>query len=571
MADASQKSAGTEMVAISPKALELLQGLGLVFSHSSLYGLSHSVTAQALEKCFKLLGEVLAEKEEINISVAEEELLINGLPVESATPAVHALVQRLTGLAIASFSLTRGISAAELGNVVELLQATPDEMRTAGGFAAVISALGLTHVRSKRVTIQQITEDEMVVSKEKLEKVVGQTDVENVVKYLRGDADATVPGISENLQACTADVKQASELVIQASLPSGGTDPAEEPAKIVEAVRRLYDNMAGGPAGQTQKGKKALVKFIEQLEVALVENMRKAHGGESPEAEAKVAQALEEMKDELRIDSLAAEYAKKRSAISASEKRILRYIETVGLAVAQKTGLKDRLTEEGLSSDEWDDLVDKSGLADRSTDGEVDGAAANAARAAAVSDLANSLSRLGAVGGRGSGGSGGVGGAVGGGSVGGSDVAGGASSDAPALAPAELDRVLVQVNDAVTKLVDQTERKIEGFAKKMRAPGKGKGEVGVTRRQIVEFLAEIVQELRQPLAVIMSVMDALKSGMLGSLTQQQTAMIGLAGGSVERLDLLITKLSEVSGMPEGLVPDAKILGAVYKDRKGGNA
>ncbi|MEI6970715.1 MAG: histidine kinase dimerization/phospho-acceptor domain-containing protein [bacterium] len=547
MADTPAGEAGEVPASISPKALDLLQGLGMVFSHSALYGMAHSVTTQALEKCFRTLSDVLVTKTEINISVTEDELLIDGFPVESNSPAVHATAHRLSSLSIASFSLIRGISQVEFGNVLELLQATPDEMRAAGGFAAVIGALGLSHVRSKRVTIQQVTEDEMVVGKDKLAKVVGQGDIDNVVKFLKGEIEFSATGVGETIQACAADAVKVGELVVQAVAPPAGSDREEEPARIVEAVRRLYDKMAGGPAGQTQKGKRALVRFLEQLEGSLVANMRKTRGGEDVDAEARITKALEEMKDELRIDTLASEYARKRNAISASEQRILRYIETVGMAVVQKAGLKDKLAAEGLSSAEWDDLVEKSGLGGQLAGTTPDDEAGAAIRAVMVSDLAKSLARLEAAG----------------------KVAGGGGNAAAtaALAPADLDRVLMEVSAVVTKLADQTSLKIEGFANKVQESTGGKAAASLTRKQIIEYLAEIVQELRQPLSVISSVIDAVKSGMLGQLSDRQGAVLGLAAGSADRLDHLIGKLAQISGMPEGLVPDGNILAAVYKDRK----
>lgn len=85
---------------------------------------------------------------------------------------------------------------------------------------------------------------------------------------------------------------------------------------------------------------------------------------------------------------------------------------------------------------------------------------------------------------------------------------------------------------------------------------------------MIEFLAEIVQELRQPLSVVTSVVDALKGGMLGNLSTPQSEMLSLAGSSAERLDHLIDKVAEITGMPEGLLPDAKILDSVYGRKSG---
>ncbi|MEI6807193.1 MAG: histidine kinase dimerization/phospho-acceptor domain-containing protein [bacterium] len=543
MVDVPDKQAGNSQLSVSQRSFAFVQGMGQVFGHSAIYGLSHSVTTKAMNNCFTILSEVLREKADINISIAEDELLVDGVRVEKALPAISAISKRLSSLSIASFSLTRGITAKELGNVFELLQATPDEMRAAGGFAVVISTVGLMHVRSKRVTTQQITEDEVVVSRNRLSEVVGKADIGHVVKFLKGEVDSSSPGLSEQLQACADDVQQVGAMVMQAVKQPGGSDPTESPDKIIAAVRRLYDSMSVGVGSRTQKGNRALVKFLEQLEGTLLQNMRKSHGGETPRAEAMLTQGLEEMKDELRIDSLAGEYARKRSAIVTSEKRILRYIESVGLDVVQKTGLKSRLIERGLTVDEWDDLLDKSGVGDNIA-ASADRLAEGMASAEVMTDLAKALSLLAA--------------------MGKIDL----TASAPtAIAAADVDRVLVQVGEAVAKLVDQTDHKIEAFKRKVKERRRGKRETGISRKAIVAFLAEIVQELRQPLAVIMSVVDSMKSGMLGALSPQQTAMLGLAASSAERLDLLISKVADISGMPVGLSPDATILDAVYEGGK----
>ncbi|MEI6218963.1 MAG: histidine kinase dimerization/phospho-acceptor domain-containing protein, partial [bacterium] len=473
-------------------------------------------------------------------------LLVGGIPVEGATPTVRAIAERLSSLSIASFSLVRGISQKEFGNVVELLQATPDEMRSAGGFAAIVGALGFQHVRSKRVTIQQITEDEMVVSKDKLSQVAGKVDTGNLIKFLKGEIDSAVPGINESVEACAADVHKVGDLVVKAAALPDGAAPVDGAEEVVRAVRRLYDNMAGNASGQTVKGKKALVKFLEQLEGEIIGGLRASNGRECPEADSRISLALEEMKDELRIDSLATEYAKKRSAIGSSEKRILRYIEAVGWAVIQKTGLKNRLMEEGLTSDEREALLEKSGLGDEVPAAASEHSAGEQERSAVAAALANALSNLGAAG------------------------AAESSGTPSAVASSELDCMVEQVGEAVARLVDQTGQKIEGFTEKVRATGEGKLASGVSRREILEFLAEIVQELRQPLSVVMSVIDALQSGTLGKVSQQQGTMLALVGTSAERLDLLITKLAAVSGMPGDLSPDARILDAVYGSRKDGD-
>jgi hypothetical protein len=127
--------------------------------------------------------------------------------------------------------------------------------------------------------------------------------------------------------------------------------------------------MEAAPGFNTQKGRAQARKVLLQLETAILELIQGAANAGDASAGAEcnrdaesVRDVIEEMKDELEIDALAKEYVRRRLALEASEKRILRFIRNKGAGSIGDAGLKERLIGEGLSLEDWRELLVKSGL-----------------------------------------------------------------------------------------------------------------------------------------------------------------------------------------------------------------
>ena len=78
------------------------------------------------------------------------------------------------------------------------------------------------------------------------------------------------------------------------------------------------------------------------------------------------------------------------------------------------------------------------------------------------------------------------------------------------------------------------------------------------------LLAEIVQELCQPLSVINCSIEMIKSSHLGAVSDSQLEILNLASTSGDRVKLLVDKLLELSGLPTTMTPDADIQSSLYR-------
>jgi len=539
----------------------LIRAIGLVFSNTFLYGAQHGVTTKALEDCYTRLGGALAETGEVMFQITDAGVTVNGEPVELKNPLARMFVTHLTEINVNNFTIARGLSHEKFAQLMEIMNAKPEELQQLGGFAAFAASVGITEIKVRKVTIQHVEEGEEVVDKseiaEKEAVVEAAKSVETIMAFLRGEVNSDDPALQAGLQNAPPDAKKLGELILRAAEikraaeTSGGENFADI---VVGCLRRVHEGMAKSPAARSQKGKKALSKSLMLLEKEVLDKMREMAGKTVPADEETIHDVVEELTDELAVDGLASEYMKRRDAIESSENRILRYIKKKGLESLDETDLQERLAESGLTPEGWQELLVKS-------------------RAAA---------------GGGGGGGGGDGGAGPGGAA-----AGLAALGNIAMLLAELEKrvetskatgeaakvedIAKNVGMQVSQATQATETKIDNLGKEIEmdqetidriekeAAGSGSG-LHMPRRKLLSTLAEIGQELCQPLSVVNCSLEMMMSQNIGSITPQQRSIVELAATSAERLRVLVEDLKGICGMPDTMSPDDEITNSLYKKK-----
>ncbi len=546
------------------EAEKLLRIIGLALSNTSLYGASHSVSKKACEDAFKELSESFKKYQEVAFSINENGIMANSATVDLRNRLIKTFVDRLKEIDLNSFSIKRGISQEKFEALMKLFNTKPEEIKKAGGFATAAAGAGLDSVRVTTVSYVQVTEDEVVLSKDDMhdQSMVSAVNaaaesaavnVDTILAFLRGDVSTTQKGVVEGMQSMATDADKLADLIMKSAEVQQGAvdvDGGETFAEIVVGcLKRAYDGVSQSPEMKTQKGKKKFTKTLMLLEQEVLEKMRAQRGVTDIEAEQIVTEAIEEMADDLTIDALAEEYMKKRNAIEANEKRILRFIKSKGAGKITETDLLEKLKEGGLSIEGWHELMIKSGIGGGSGMGIGKGGGGGMA---AVGHLAMLLEHLEET-------------------IIKKDEDG--KTESGKEAAGKLEESLREVSHEVDNLVVQTEKKIENLVQKVKAEdaaeeaeekGAAKQQAPkMTRKQLLEFLAEIVQELCQPLVVIGCSIDMIASRSLGEITDAQSEMLKLAVDSGAKLQKLINKLLEISGLPATLQPDTKIQASVY--------
>ncbi|MBN1671620.1 MAG: hypothetical protein JXR37_11330 [Kiritimatiellae bacterium] len=558
MANGEEKKRAERAPRITPEIENLMRSIGQVFSNMSLYGVAHSITRSSVDTTYELLGRVLEGVKRINISMSEGRILIDGIPLELRNSLLIMLAKRLNDLEISAFTLGHGMSREEFANLIDLLSVAPEQMREMGQFADVVAERGLQHVQAEKVMYQQVSEGTVVVDKDELAKkevaAAAAPAIDQIVAFLKGDVSADGDKAAAGLQNVASDADKLAELIME-SAAVRQKDPnigeGESLANIVVGcLRRTFQGLTKNPSARTQKGRKAVKKTLFLLEKELLDKLRSfSQHGEDAEADRLIAQAMEEMQEEMEIDTLAADYMKKRKAAEQVEDRVRRFIKNRGETRLAETELEAKLRDGGLTPDGWRELVVKSGAAPAAGMG---GGAGPGGQdpAAGFGMLAALLSRLE------------------------EKIESAAKAPGETSSQAAFNSAVAQVSDEVSSVTEKTAQKIDRLSEQVQksvddAPpdmaelDKGTGQQ-MSRRLLFATLSEIVQELRQPLSVVNASVGMIAKRQLGEVSVSQQEMLNLAANSGERIEHLIDKLAEISGMPDTVHPDQRIVKNLYE-------
>jgi K+-sensing histidine kinase KdpD len=299
---------------------------------------------------------------------------------------------------------------------------------------------------------------------------------------------------------------------------------------VVGCIGRLLGEVSKSGTARTERGRKQLKKTLLLLERSLLERLRAIAGDEAAGA----AEALiEQTAESLDTEAATSKYIKDRRAMTQSSEKLRRLIAQTGDDVEQREALRQSLMEQGLSGEDWHELVVSGPGAEPAPEG-----------GAGVSDirtLTMLLSKLGD--------------------------AVRQSREAPAgEEKTALNSLAAEVSGQVQALATSAETKIEKLRRILYVPAgeAGPGSKALSRRELVEILAEIGQEFSQPLTVVVAALDTLNEEAAGELTERQKLLLSVAAESGSRLTHLVNCLMRIVGYPKSLSPEQTVLDALYE-------
>ena len=116
----------------------------------------------------------------------------------------------------------------------------------------------------------------------------------------------------------------------------------------------------------------------------------------------------------------------------------------------------------------------------------------------------------------------------------------------------EVKNLLGQAIDNIDGSITSTREKLDSLSRQIHEEdtgtigGQGKG---MSRNELLSSIAEVAQELMQPLTAINASVEMLLHGYVGSITAEQTDLLTLASNSGEHLKFLMDMLIEIVGCP----------------------
>jgi hypothetical protein len=545
-------------VPTAPEALRLVQELGmLVYNTHYHHWFSKTDEHDAQVAYFALVTGVLTRCPEIVFRMVKDDLTVNGVAVPADDRLAQNLRERMKALQVDNFAFMRGLGANSLAGLLEVLSAEATAIATTGGFTKALAGRKVANVSSRTIVYREVTEDEVVVARTEMDKasrVLDQsrdvrdrvTNVASALERIKG-ADESNEAVSA-LKEVAEDAQRLAELVMEAARAE--KEEAEDAVRetlagtLVACVRRAFDTLMQDEAAQTQKGKKDLQKRLRAFEQEMQEMLGKIDDTDQASCRQAVRQVIEDVDDELQIDTLAAEYLRRLKAIEKTEKRLQRYMQSKGDALPASE-LGARLIEGGIDPLRLRALADVGNAGADATPG---GEGLAAVSGAAITQLATTLSRMEKL-----------------------------VTDLAAQPDAGHGQVLAgvvsQISTEVGQMAAGAAKRMAAIADEIQADAqaaeaaetaarKQGHSVQLSRKRLLDMLAEVVQELAQPLAVINCSVDMVRSQKLGELVESQQQMLTLVAESSERLKGLVAGLQRIVGVPATMSPDRALLDQV---------
>ena len=506
---------------------EALTALGRSINIATTYGSEHPVVEQAIEATHAAMEKLFTDRKKIILGTINGVMTIDRTPVVAGGTLLKSLERRLVRLGVTGLRIARGISSNELTQLVKLLASNETK-----DFAKGIDQASLSNISTDNTRYEAVHEGETVANKGDLAGAGGSNGVlvlddgmdhgggngggegastvhvEQIVAFLKGDIESDEHGIREELADLASDPDRLGQMIMesvairqQASALSG-----ESLSDVVlGCLRRTYNGLRKQPAFQTSEGTADLQKALLLLEESVLDKLRGISDEPNEELDRQIVQAIREMDENLGFELAAHEYVEHRDAIEQNKEQMKAFLKMRGPEAAE-----EMLQDSEFPRTEWRKIVVES---DTSAN------RANPPVAAGLNTLANVFEKL---------------------------------ENLMKAEDTDDNRVkdlLGQANENIDDTASSTQEKLDSLSRQLDTGTIG-GEAGsMTRKELLSSIAEVTQELMQPLTAINASLEMMLSGYVGQVSAEQKNMLTLACNSGEHLTYLMKELIAIVGCP----------------------
>lgn len=533
------------------QAVKLLQEIAVIVNNTlKHYWFSQRDAESDMTDCFKSLTALLAGCPQVTVRIVGGSPTINGNNIELKDSILDYFIAHLVDIGIDNFYIVEGVTNAEFIKFCDIVSASRDEIRQLGGFGAVLDKFELKKIRTKKLIVREIADAEVVLSKTEYERITsgegkGEGSYGEILAFLKGDLSVKDENLAAKIKETASDSERMAELILQAADVKqkadleGGETLSDF---IVGSLRRTYEEIAKDPAMKTQSGRKKAVRNFIMLEEAILKRMREIKDEQVSEADLDaIASAADDITDEIKIDALTDEYAGKVEAFRESQDKLMKFIRTAGPGSAGASVIQKKLSERGISLPGWQEFVVKSSNEGGGSGGPGSGFS-NAHIIEAISHLDTLLDNM--------------------------------EKEFSKMSKAQQDEnarkmwnILEDVNREVQKLVAHTDIKISNLVDVVSVndgavskTDKSDGAPNLTRKQLLDSIAEIICDVVEPLELIRTSLELVSSKAFGSNAEIQSNVVHLAMDNADLMKNLLEKLRFISGKAPAVSDNSSLPG-----------
>ena len=510
---------------------EALTALGRSINIISTYGNEHPAFEQAIETAHTAIQNLFSDRQKISIGAISGKLSVDGNPTPVSGVLLKSLEHRLIRLGITGLQITRKISKNELARLVELLA-----YKEAKEFDTDMGRASLINITTENARYEAVREDETVANKADLSGAGGNgilvleddlndvngdgghsenpVHVDQIVAFLKGDVECDAEGVGDELTELASNPDRLGQMIMESvAIRQTASELSGESLSdvVLGCLRRTYDGLRKQPAFQTADGIANLQKSLLLLEESMLDKMRLLAGEADPELDREIVQAIREMDENLEFERAAHAYVENHEAMEQNAQQLQSFLQARGTETAE--GL---LTQTDFPPSDWRRIVMESKTS--SPGGTPHPAESGINKLALVFEKLETLMQS-------------------------------EQSDAD-----QIEHLLGQASDNLGGTTDSTKKKLDLLSKQLKLSDEDTGTIGgnageMGRKELLSSIAEIAQELMQPLTAINASVEMMLSGYVGDIAPDQRNLLSLANSSGDDLNYLMQELIKIVGIP----------------------
>ncbi len=522
---------------IEADVVDLIQLMGQSLNMALLYGLTHKVARSSLELSYTVAMKFMEFHGPLHINVTDGFLLVNGAATTEA-PLAGNFAARLTGLNLLSIIIEPTFPLEEYISLFSVLLTPPAKLGPNPDGAALMKSMGMKNIQAKTFTYRRVDDAAPETPVEAPPPPAAPPppekaaiDLDNVMAFLKEDSNADPARYTEDIRRLAGDPEKLAELILRTIEIRASTANLAEGESltdlVVGCIHKVVEQIIKDPSVKTQKDRKHIKRSLLMLEKALLEKLQTLAGDHA----AKAAETMmDDIAEDLDLEDLAGKYMKNKRAADKVGMKLTRMIERASDDPTQLEELREHLTEEGLTPEGWQELTIRSKKPNPETGrgGSGDGEGINE-----IKVLTLLLARI------------------------------GETINQPAgVAGPEIQALITETGGHLDSLATLTEQKITKLKQELEAGDA----TPLSRKDLMQMLAEIAQEISQPLTVVMGTIDMVRSLRAGPITTIQGELLSMVSESNTRMAHLVDCLVRLSGNPDTLHPDQDILKSVYSGK-----
>lgn len=501
---------------------EALTSLARAINMVSTYGARHPAFKQAVQTCHTALENLFSDRKKISIGAFNNTLTVDGASYTSAGTLLKSLERRLVRLKITGLRIGRNISEKELTRLVELLACNESEEFDAG-----IGEASLSHITSENTRYEAVQSDQTVANIGDLadtggsgvlvleddlggEESGGSVHVDQIVAFLKGDVESDDDTVSDELAKLANDPSCLGKIIMESvAIRQQASELSGESLSdvVLGCLRRTFDGLRKQPAFQGKEGTADLQKALLLLEESMLDKMRDLAGVSNAELDRDIVQAIREMDESLGFEMAAHEYVEHQAAIEENKQQLHAFLQSRGTETAAEL-----IEGTDFPPSDWRKIVVES----RNPLGQQ-----NSLLPAGLNKLATVFEKLESL------------------------------MKAGKTDGSQVRDLLGQATDNLDDTISSTQDKLDSLSQQLQ---EDTGTIGgearqMNRKELLSSIAEVAQELMQPLTAINTSLEMMVGGYVGSVTSEQHDLLELACNSGEHLTHIMKQLISIVGCP----------------------